>query len=140
MDAINHLLSLQLSKLSELDSLLDEEKDLLAHRDVDSLMQLVMRKKDLLDKIALNDEQLKQHPDSSALTEDNFKEQVESLKTMLASCQKKSAVNEEIVNQSLNSMERLGKVLTEVRSNNLTYDASANKVSLTGNSIKNLKA
>lgn len=140
MDDINRLLSLQLENLSKLDSLLDQEKELLKHRDIESLIKFVMLKKDNLDSIQQADKALQEHPDNQKLKSDELMAEVEQLKMLLGKCQKKSAVNEEIVKQSLHSLDRLGKVLTEVRSTNLTYDATAKKVSLAGSTLRNLKA
>ena len=140
MDNLGALLSEQLSLLTQLGELLDNEKLLLEQRDVDSLAAAVKAKQALLNAVAAIDEKMQSHPERELLATEAYKNIVSQLKSLLLNNKKKSQINEEIVQQSLSSMERLSKILSEVRNTNSTYDATAKKVSLGGSTLKNIQA
>ncbi|OYW91122.1 MAG: flagellar biosynthesis protein FlgN, partial [Alishewanella sp. 32-51-5] len=107
-DTIITLLNQQQAQLDALLLLLSNELTALTQRDAAQLDLLVEQKSDLLQKIATLDQTLAQFPElASFRSQDWFIEQVTQMDKTLAACKQQTQVNQQVVEQSQLTLQRL---------------------------------
>lgn len=126
---LNEAIKLQITLLSELKQLLDNELQLIATRDAEALLKVVHSKQSVLDAIQQQDAQLvgmyEQEPASEVGSE--HRAEIDSLteraKLLLEDCKYRTEINAKAVEQGQLRLEHLRKVILETRNKeSMTYD------------------
>lgn len=122
-DTIITLLNQQQAQLDALLLLLSNELTALTQRDAAQLDLLVEQKSDLLQKIATLDQTLAQFPElASFRSQDWFIEQVTQMDKTLAACKQQTQINQQVVEQSQLTLQRLkNELLGAQGKSGLTY-------------------
>lgn len=119
------LAALLLEQKSQLELLLDitqQELVLIEKRKALELPPLAEQKQALLTKIQETDTALSEHPESERLKSD-YQQHVASLQELIAQCQEKSQVAEQLLEQSMNGVRQLGNILSRLHERqSMTYD------------------
>ncbi|MCY7294557.1 flagellar export chaperone FlgN [Alteromonas sp. a30] len=121
--SLSEALKQQITLLSQLKQLLDNELQLITARDAEALLKLVENKQTTLDDIQQQDQVISSLYDANA----QYPEEVETLfaqaKQLLEECKYGTKVNAKAVEQGQLRLEHLRKLLIEVRSKeSMTYD------------------
>lgn len=122
-DTIITLLNQQQAQLDALLLRLSNELTALTQRDPAQLDLLVEQKSDLLQKIAALDQTLAQLPELARFrNQDWFIEQVTKMDATLAACKQQTQVNQQVVEQSQLTLQRLkNELLGAQGKSGLTY-------------------
>lgn len=116
------LLVQQKSQLELLFEITQQELDLIVKRKALELPPLAEQKQALLADIQAVDTELANHPERARLS-DEFLPQISSLRQLVASCQERSQVAEQLLEQSLNGVRQLGNILSRLHERqSVTYD------------------
>lgn len=120
--SIAALLDQQASQLEQLLDITRQELELIVKRKALELPPLTEQKQTLLGQIQDIDHQLANHPERSRLN-DEFKEQTNQLRELVAQCQEQSQVAEQLLEQSLNGVRQLTNILSRLHERqSMTYD------------------
>ncbi|ABZ75988.1 FlgN family protein [Shewanella halifaxensis HAW-EB4] len=140
MTNLSQLLSSQHQVLTELNSVISQEKQALHAQQADVLLSLASTKANLLASLKQNDEIIAQQPDLALLnTDPELSQQVSHAKALLAECQQRNAENESLIELSLASLNRFSQALQVSRNaSSLTYDGKGktSSISTLGNNLK----
>ncbi|MGS0682839.1 flagella synthesis protein FlgN [Shewanella sp. 125m-7] len=140
MTNLSQLLSSQHQVLTELNSVISQEKQALHAQQADVLLSLASTKATLLASLKQNDEMIAAQPDVALLkTDPELSQQVSITKALLAECQQLNAENESLIELSLASLNRFSQALQVSRnSSSLTYDGKGktSSISTLGNNLK----
>lgn len=117
------LLQQQQAQLDALLSLLNHELTALSQREVEQLDALTQQKDALLTTIQQTDQAINQLPSLASYQEtDWFKQAVQQLNTLLAQCKHQTAVNQQVLEQSQLTLDRLKHEILSVKGKSgLTY-------------------
>tara|TARA_Y100000034_G_C6821685_1_gene370122 strand:+ start:329 stop:757 length:429 start_codon:yes stop_codon:yes gene_type:complete len=123
------LLNKQLEQLSELETLLKEEREVLTKQDPKALLALTEQKEQLLISIENFDKTIGNNQQFLADKQQGLVDaQLEEVKALLMRCQELNEVNGQIINHSQVAVERVKTRLLERHSkNSMTYDAKGKK-------------
>ncbi|MCE9679990.1 flagellar protein FlgN [Shewanella sp. AS1] len=140
MTAINNIITHQHTLLTDLKAVITAEKAALIAQNADQLLSLAKDKSRLLDEIKATDEQLSSHEESQRLTtEADLIEQVASIKHALAECKQLNALNADLIEHSIASVNRFTQALQVSRNaSSLTYDdkGRTSTISTLGSNLK----
>lgn len=137
------LLALQFSQLSNLLTLLTQEKEVLQKNSPDDLIKLTQEKNTLLLSIQDTDNQISLQPNfATEKSEGLHQESLESISNLLAECKDLNTLNGMIIQQSQAVVARMKTSLLESGSqSSSTYDKKGNSSgSLKGLKSLNIKA
>ena len=140
MTNLSQLLSSQHQVLTELNAVINQEKQALHEQKADALLSLASTKANLLTSLKQNDEMIAAQPDLALLTTDPaLSQQVSQTKALLAQCQQLNAENESLIELSLASLNRFSQALQVSRNaSSLTYDGKGktSSISTLGNNLQ----
>ncbi|WP_458735508.1 flagellar export chaperone FlgN [Zobellella taiwanensis] len=121
---LDELLQHQDSRLRHLLELSDRELDLIVRRRALELPALAQRKEALLAEIKSADDDIAAHPERERLLDDaGLAGQVEALRGLLAQCQEKNRITEQLLEQTLASSRRLANMMSRLHERqSMTYD------------------
>ncbi|WP_241970310.1 flagellar export chaperone FlgN [Idiomarina seosinensis] len=102
-----------------------QELQAIVERHHSRVAELAQQKAQYLTTVSELDAQLREHPDNKLLQDDpELAEQVSLVKQQLVEVQQQSAVNERVVQSTLNSIEQLKQaILSNAKKDSLTYNA-----------------
>lgn len=122
---IGDLLQQLTNSLDALAACQQEELSAVVDREHAQVAQLAQQKVTLLEQVQQLDTTLSQHPDKQQLKDNpELAQAVSDIKDQLAQVQQQNAVNERVVQSTLNSIEQLKQaILTSAKKDSLTYDA-----------------
>jgi len=117
------LLQQQQAQLDALLLLLNHELTALSQRDVQQLDELTQQKNTLLTTIQQTDQAINQLPSLAAYQEaDWFQQAVQQLNSILTECKHQTAVNQQVLEQSQLTLDRLKHEILSVKGKSgLTY-------------------
>lgn len=135
-NTITLLLNNQEAELTKLHSLLCNELEILKKRELSILDQASAEKEAILNKVNLIDKEISHYTSLNDLKQDeNHKEQVARIISLLHDCKQQNEVNGQIINNSQIAINRFKNMLQKSISNNtMTYD-SKGKTSISNRSI-----
>lgn len=122
---VNELLQQLADSLEALAVSQQQELKAIVERQHSRVAELATHKAELLDKVSTLDVALREHPDAHMLSDDEaLAAQVSEIRQQLADVQQQSAVNERVVQSTLNNIEQLKQaILSEAKKDTLTYNA-----------------
>lgn len=138
--AFEQLLNQQLALVSQLESLLLNEKEILQQQNPDALSNIIAQKQELLASIENLDSQIKQSRDYPTFSQlPAAKTAIENIEASFVKCKELNDVNGQIIQQSNLAIERMQNALLETRNkSSMTYD---NKGKTSGGTLsKGIKA
>ncbi|SEK50446.1 flagella synthesis protein FlgN [Colwellia chukchiensis] len=114
----------QLSQLTQLEALLNTEKEILVQQNPEALLQLTQEKNNLLMAIQDVDNVIGQSFEfKQARLAGNFNEQMSEIDACLSRCKKQNELNGLIISQSQLAVERMKTTLLENHNkSSMTYD------------------
>lgn len=117
-------LAQQLQNLTDLQSILEEEKRCLAEKDFSSFNEVLFNKQKSLQKIATLDKQLTTEKSLQEIDKsDTLSALKENVQTLLETCQETNDVNGKLVQLSMKSNKHLMQLMTQAKGkNSVTYD------------------
>lgn len=118
------LVSKQLSQLTQLETLLTAEKEILQQQNPDALIELTSEKNSLLVAIQETDNAIGQSFEfKQEKLAGNFADELSEIEAILLRCKKQNQVNGLIIHQSQLSVERMKTSLLESHNkSSMTYD------------------
>jgi flagellar biosynthesis protein FlgN len=118
------LVSQQLSQLTQLEALLDTEKDVLQQQNPDALIHITTEKNNLLLAIQEIDNTIGQSFEfKQEKLAGNFSSELADIQAILIRCKKQNQINGQIIHQSQLSVERMKTSLLESHNkSSMTYD------------------
>ncbi len=118
------LVSQQLSQLTQLEALLDTEKEVLQQQNPDALIHITTEKNNLLLAIQEIDNTIGQSFEfKQEKLAGNFSAELADIQASLVRCKKKNQINGQIIHQSQLSVERMKTSLLESHNkSSMTYD------------------
>lgn len=122
---VNELLQQLADSLDTLAALQQQELKAIVERQHSQVAELAQQKAQQLEQVSTLDAALREHPDANLLKDDEaMAAQVAEIKRQLADVQQQSAVNERVVQSTLNSIEQLKQaILSNAKKDSLTYNA-----------------
>ncbi|MBT41647.1 MAG: flagellar biosynthesis protein FlgN [Idiomarina sp.] len=122
---VNELLQQLADSLDALAALQQQELKAIVERQHSSVADIAQQKAQQLEQVSSLDATLREHPDANLLKDDEtLAAQVTEIKRQLADVQQQSAVNERVVQSTLNSIEQLKQaILSNAKKDSLTYNA-----------------
>lgn len=122
---VNELLQQLADSLDALAALQQQELKAIVERQHSSVADIAQQKAQQLEQVSSLDATLREHPDENLLKDDEtLAAQVTEIKRQLADVQQQSAVNERVVQSTLNSIEQLKQaILSNAKKDSLTYNA-----------------
>ena len=122
---VNELLQQLADSLDTLAALQQQELKAIVERQHSQVAELAQQKAQQLEQVSTLDAALREHPDANLLKDDEaMAAQVAEIKRQLADVQQQSAVNERVVQSTLNSIEQLKQaILANAKKDSLTYNA-----------------
>ncbi|HAD48290.1 MAG TPA: flagellar biosynthesis protein FlgN [Idiomarina sp.] len=122
---VNELLQQLADSLDALAALQQQELKAIVERQHSSVADIAQQKAQQLEQVSSLDATLREHPDANLLKDDDdLAAQVTEIKRQLADVQQQSAVNERVVQSTLNSIEQLKQaILSNAKKDSLTYNA-----------------
>lgn len=122
---VNELLQQLADSLDTLAALQQQELKAIVERQHSQVAELAQQKAQQLEQVSTLDAALREHPDANLLKDDeSLSAQVTEIKRQLADVQQQSAVNERVVQSTLNSIEQLKQaILANAKKDSLTYNA-----------------
>ena len=122
---VNELLQQLADSLDALAALQQQELKAIVERQHSSVADIAQQKAQQLEQVSSLDATLREHPDANLLKDDGaLAAQVTEIKRQLADVQQQSAVNERVVQSTLNSIEQLKQaILSNAKKDSLTYNA-----------------
>ena len=128
MDNLSAQIKQQFSLLEELTLVLETELTLISSRDPESLINLLKRKEELLDKIQKQDEVVSavfQRTDPSIRQTPEIQKLFDEANEMVSQCKYHTEINKTAVEQGQLRLEHLRNLLLESRAKeSMTYDKS----------------
>lgn len=122
---VNELLQQLAESLDALAVAQQQELQAIVERQHARVAELAAEKASLLEQVSQFDVALREHPDANLLTEDEtLAQQVVEIQRQLADVQQQSAINERVVQSTLNNIEQLKQaILSSAKKDTLTYNA-----------------
>ncbi|MGM0526759.1 MAG: flagellar export chaperone FlgN [Pseudomonadota bacterium] len=122
---VNELLQQLADSLDALAVSQQQELQAIVERHHSRVAELAQQKAQHLTAVSELDTKLREHPDNNLLQDDpELAEQVSLVKQQLIEVQQQSAVNERVVQSTLNSIEQLKQaILSSAKKDSLTYNA-----------------
>ena len=122
---VNELLQQLADSLDALAALQQQELKAIVERQHSSVADIAQQKAQQLEQVSSLDATLREHPDANLLKDDDdLAAQVTEIKRQLADVQQQSAVNERVVQSTLNSIEQLKQaILSNAKKDSQTYNA-----------------
>lgn len=123
------MISEQLTQLTELERLLDAEKEVLQQHEPSALIEVSEAKNQLLLSIQSLDKLISQMPNfSEERASGIYDDMLNETETTLARCQEKNLINGQIVHQSQLAVERMKTTLLDSHNKSaVTYDSKGKK-------------
>jgi len=117
-------LAQQLQNLTDLQSILEEEKCCLAEKDFNSFNEILFNKQKSLQIIATLDKQLTTEKSLQDIAKsDTLSALKDNVQTLLEKCQETNNVNGKLVQLSMKSNKHLMQLMTQAKGkNSVTYD------------------
>ncbi|QUJ66723.1 flagellar protein FlgN [Photobacterium sp. GJ3] len=120
---IEQLLAQQHATLEVLLRLLTHERDAIVKRQPGDITRLANDKKDLVDKIQLQDQQIARHTQSSRLTESpELAEQVQTIQALVSECQHQNELNGAALQRAQLSFHKLNNLFQQSMGHHQTYN------------------
>ncbi|MDP5292300.1 flagellar export chaperone FlgN [Oceanimonas sp. CHS3-5] len=120
--SLDTLLQQQQEQLERLLDLTEQELALIVQRKALELPPLTEQKQQLLLDIQATDNQLCAHPNVAELTT-TYQPRVDALRTLMAQCQERNQVAEQVLEQSLAGTRQLANILSRLHERqSMTYD------------------
>lgn len=122
---VNELVQQLADSLDALAVLQQQELKAIVEREHSQVAEFAQQKAQQLEQVSSLDATLREHPDANLLKDDEaLAAQVAEIKRQLADVQQQSAVNERVVQSTLNSIEQLKQaILSNAKKDSLTYNA-----------------
>lgn len=137
--SLSEALKQQITQLSELKQLLDNELQLITARDAEALLKLVENKQSTLNKIQEQDVVIASLYDAKMAYPEDVQNMLADAKELLEACKYGTQVNAKAVEQGQLRLEHLRKLLIETRNKeSMTYDKSGRAQG--GSSLGSIKA
>ncbi|NTS75409.1 flagellar protein FlgN [Catenovulum sp. SM1970] len=139
MPSAIELIEQQIDNLDQFNNLLIEELDAFKARQAEQILTLAEKKASLLDAIKNQDQAIASLPDLDSLKQDpEFKQAVEKCDEYLSALKQQTAINERVIQTSLNNVSQLKQSMLTIKSaNSMTYTKSGKATASTlGKGIK----
>lgn len=120
--SLEQLLAQQITVLTQLIDLQDQEKTILEKRDAPQLEELTHQKTQYLNQLEKTDQTLARHADVASVSK-QYPEQLHTIQTLLARVQQQNEVNGQIVRLTLGRVQTLKHQLQSMKGESaLTYN------------------
>ncbi len=140
MDQIAQLLERQLSLLSHLSEVINNESTALSEQDTDALLILAQKKSECLTQLQINDSQLSTPENAEVIKQtESLLSLADQAKAKMRECQQANQENSALIEHNLASINRLSHALQASRNAfSLTYDdkGKTSTISTLGNNIE----
>ena len=119
------LINTQLSQLQQLETIIDNEREILKQNELDALNNVIEQKNQLLIAIEELDQQFAQSPSfKSEKKQGLFDQQLAEIEATLLRCKDKNLINGQVIEQSQLAVERMKTMLLNQKNkSSVTYNS-----------------